>query len=126
MQGSTCCCGWSTRRTIYLKRIHIGGNEIKISELQIALLDYIIETKQLKIDVYLPHYNELKHFKDLKDYINWIVMQIIGEITYSKHIKEMQLHQMPLEPIGLLPVIELPNFIEYLHKINSRKKTIMI
>lgn len=73
-----------------------GNYEIKMSELQIALLDYNIETKQLKIDVYLPNHNELKHCKDLKDNINWIVMQIVGEITYSKHIKEIQLHQMPL------------------------------
>lgn len=96
---------------------------IKISELQIALLDYHIETKQIKINIYLPDYNELKHFEDLKDNIDWMVMQIIGEIAFRKHIKQIQLNQMPLEPKGLLSLIELPDFIEYLYKINSRKKT---
>jgi hypothetical protein len=48
--------------------------EIKISELRIALLDYNIATKQIKIDLYLPDYNELKHFEDLKAVIDWIVM----------------------------------------------------
>ena len=100
-----------------------GNYEIKISELQMALLEYNIATKQIKIDLYLPHYNELKHFEDLKHNIDWMVMQIIGEIAFRKHIKQINLHQMPLEPIGLLSLFELPDFIAYLYKINSRKKT---
>ena len=97
--------------------------EIKISEIQIALLDYNIATKHIKINLYLPDYNELKQYEDLKSNIDWIVMQIVGEIAFHKHIKEIQLHQMPLEPIGLLSLIELPDFIAYLYQINSRKKT---
>ena len=100
-----------------------GNYEIKSSELQIALLDYNIATKQIKIDLYLPDYNQLKHFEDLNHNIDWIVMQIIGEIAFRKHIKHIQLLQMPLEPIGLLPLVDLPDFIDYLYKINSRKKT---
>ena len=100
-----------------------GNYEIKISELQMALLDYNIATKQIKIDLYLPYYNELKHFEDLKHNIDWMVMQIIGEIAFRKHIKQIQLNQMPLEPIGLLSLFELPDFIDYLYQINSRKKT---
>jgi len=100
--------------------------EIKISELQLALLDYDIANKKIKIDLYLPNYNELKHFEDLKDNINWIVMQVIGEIAFRKHIKEIQLHQMPLEPVGLLPLVELSDFIDYLYQINSRRKTRLV
>ncbi len=103
-----------------------GNYEIKISELQIALLDYNIATKQIKMNLYLPDYNELKHFEDLKHNIDWMVMQIIGEIAFRKHIKFIQLKQMPLEPIGLLSLFELPDFIDYLYKINSRKKTRMV
>jgi len=97
--------------------------EIKISELQLALLDYDIATKKIKIDLYLPDYNELQQFEDLEVNIDWIVMQVIGEIAFRKHIKEINLHQMPVEPVGLLPLVELPEFIEYLYKINSRRKT---
>lgn len=89
----------------------------KISVIQIALLDYNIATKHIKNSLYLPHYSEIKHFADLKDNINWIVMQIVGEITFSK---EIQTHQMPLKPIGMLSLIELPNYINYLCKINSK------
>lgn len=97
--------------------------QIKISEIQIALLDYNIATKHLKIIIYLPDYNELNQYDDLESNIDWIVIQIVGEIAFRKHIREINLHQMPLEPKGLLSLIELPDFIDYLCKINSRKKT---
>jgi hypothetical protein len=103
-----------------------GNYKLKISDLQIALLDYNIATKQIKINIYLPHYNEIKGNDDLIANINWIVMQIIGEVAFRKQIKEIHLHQMTLEPKGLLSLIELPDFIEYLYKINSRKKTRMV
>lgn len=88
-----------------------------------ALSDYNIVKKALKIDLYLPDYNELEQYENLEATIDYIVTQIIGEIAFHKHIKEINLHPMPLEPVGLLPLIELPDFIEYLYKINSRKKT---
>lgn len=97
--------------------------EIKISEIQMALLDYNIEKKAIKIDLYLPDYNELKQYDDLQATIEYIVTQIIGEIAFHKHIREINLHQMPLEPVGLLPLIELPDYITYLYQINSRRKT---
>lgn len=100
--------------------------EIKISEIQIALKEYNIATKQMKIDLYLHCYNELQHFENLESNIDWIIMQIVGEIAFRKHLKEINLHQMPLEPIGLLPLIDLPDFIAYLYEINSRKKTRLI
>jgi len=100
--------------------------EIKISELQIALLDYNITTKQIKINLSLPHYNDIKQYEDLKSSINWIVMLIVGEIAYRKHIKETQLNQLPMDDGGLLNLIDLPDFIDYLCKINSRKKSRMV
>jgi len=96
--------------------------QIKISELQLALLDYNTETKQLKILVFLPNYHDIINNKDLEGNIDFIIMQIIGEITFRKHIKQIVL--APLQSSsGLLSLIELPDYIEYLCKINSRKKT---
>lgn len=106
--------------------IAFHDHEIKISEMQMALLDYYVATKRLEINIYIPHYHELKDYKDLQSEFIWIVMFIIGEIAYRKHIKDFQLHQIPLEPKGLLPLIELPDLIEYLYQINSRKKTRML
>lgn len=80
-----------------------GNYEIKISELQIALLDYNIATKQIKINLYLPDYDKLKHLENLKVAINWIVLLLVGEIAFRKHIRDINLHQMllirrPTEP----------------------------
>ena len=96
---------------------------LKISAIQMALLDYNIATKQIKINIYLPDYNEIKHYDDLRSNIDWILMQIIGEIAFRKHIKYIKLNQLPFEVKGLLPLMELPDFIDYLYQINSRKKT---
>jgi hypothetical protein len=95
--------------------------QIKISEIQIALLDYNIESKHLKINIYLPHYNKLKQFDDLKSNIDWIIMQIIGEIAFRKHIQQIKIYQLPFEVNGLLSLVELPYFIDYLYKINTRQ-----
>jgi hypothetical protein len=100
--------------------------EIKISEIQMALLDYNMATKQLKINLYLPDYDKLKDYDGLKEDINWIVMCIIGEIAYFKNIKEINLHPIPVEPFGLLSLLDLTNYIDYLYQINSRKKTRLI
>ena len=100
--------------------------EIKISEIQMALLDYNIATKQLKINIYLPDYDKFKEGEGLKEDINWIVMCIIGEVAYHKNIKEIYLHPMPVEPFGLLSLLDLTNYIDYLYQINSRKKTRLI
>ena len=97
--------------------------EIKISEVQIALLDYNIATKEIKIDLYLLDFNSLGRFDRLRPSIDWIVMHILGEIAFRKHISEVHLHQMALESVGLLPLIDLPEFIAYLYKINPSRKT---
>lgn len=99
------------------------GCDIKISEMQMSLEDYDIAKKQLKINIYLPFYNEIKEFKNLENDINLIVLFILGEMAFYKHIRKINLCPMPLEPKGLLSLIELPDFIDYLYQINSRRKT---
>ena len=100
--------------------------EIKISEIQVTLLDYNIATKQLKINLHLPNYDKLIDFEGLKEDFNWIVMCIIGEIAYYKNIKEINLQPMPTEPFSLFSLLDLTNYINYLYQINSRKKTRLI
>lgn len=95
---------------------------LKISEMQFSLLDFNIATKQLKIAIYIRNYNEINTFEQLYEDIKWLIMEIIGEINYRKHIKYFEILQMPQNPDGLLDVIELQDYIDYLYKINSRKK----
>ena len=100
--------------------------EFKISDLQVALIDYNITIKQLKIKLYIPNYNEIKHFEELERDLKFLVMEIIGEIAFRKHIKHIEIDQTPRSINGLLPLIELPDYIDYLYKINARQKTRMI
>ena len=95
--------------------------KIKISDLQMLLLDYNIGTKQLKIKIFIKNYNEIKHFEELQTDIKFILMEIIGEINYRKHIKYFELEQIPINQMGLLNLIELPVYIDYLYKINGRR-----
>jgi hypothetical protein len=100
--------------------------EFKISDLQVALIEYNITTKQLKIKLYIPNYNKIKHFEELERDLKFLVMEIIGEIAFRKHIKHIEIDQTPRSINGLLPLIELPDYIDYLYKINARNKTFKI
>lgn len=100
--------------------------KIQISQLQFALLDYNITTKQLKIKLYIPNYNQIIYFEELTMELELIVMVIIGEIAYRKHIKKIEFAQKPTTPNGLLNLIELPDYIDYLYKINTRNNLLRI
>jgi hypothetical protein len=94
--------------------------KIQISKLQFTLKDYNISTKHLKIELFMDKYDEIKQFEELTMELKFIVMEIIGEIAYRKHIKQIEFSQKPNNPIGLLDLIELPDYIDYLYKINAR------
>ena len=97
--------------------------EIKISDIQMTVLEYNSVTEQLKIDLYLPNYNGIKDCEGLNEDINWIVMCIIGEIAFRKHIKEIKVHPIPVEPFSLLNLLELTDYIAYLHAANQFSAT---
>lgn len=96
--------------------------EIKISSLVLSLEDYNIVSQQLKIKVYLTHYDVLQHFEDLKTEIEWIVLLIVGEIAYRRHIQAIELSQLPLGSNPFLPLVELVDLIESVSGIDSRRK----
>ena len=100
--------------------------KIKISQLYMALVDYNITTKQLKINIYVPAYNSIKDHDEIDGDLKYLVMDVIGEIAFRKHIKYIEFLELPEATHGLLSLIELSEYIDYLYKINSRQKTRMI
>ncbi len=100
--------------------------EIKISQIYMALVDYNITTKQLKIKLYIPNYDRIKDFDEIENDLKYLVMEVIGEIAFRKHIKNIKYNKLPKATNGLLSLIELPAYIDYLYKINSRQKTRII
>lgn len=97
--------------------------KIRISDLQMSLTDYDIESKTLKIKVFMPDYDNVKKEADLDTHLMYIVMGFTGEMSYRLHIQEIEFAQLPDSAKGLLSLIELPDYIQYLYKINSRGKT---
>lgn len=102
--------------------INYPNYKLKISALQILLIDYDYTKKQLKIKIFIPNYNEIKHFNELRSDIKYLLMEILGEINFKKHIKHFEIEQLPLNPYGLLNIVELPDYIDYLYKINILRK----
>lgn len=97
--------------------------KIKISQLYMTLVDYNITTKQLKINLYVPAYDRFQEFDEIEYDLKYLVMDVIGEIAFRKHIKKIEFLELPEATNGLLNLIELPDYIDYLYKINSRQKT---
>jgi hypothetical protein len=60
--------------------------QIKISDLQMILVHYDIPYKCLNIKVFMPDYDKIMHFEDLDSNLDFIVMDILGEIAYRRHI----------------------------------------
>jgi hypothetical protein len=50
-------------------------------------------------------------------------MEVIGEIAFKKNIIKLEYLELPEATNGLLKLIELPDYIDYLYKINSIQKT---
>ena len=55
-----------------------------------ALVDYNITTKQLKINLYIPDYDRIKDFDEIEIDMKYLVMEVIGEIAFRKHIKKIE------------------------------------
>ena len=91
-----------------------------------GLVDYNITTKQLKINLYIPTYDRIKDFEEIQIDLKYLVMEVIGEIAFRKHIKNIEFLELPEATHGLLSLIELPEYIDYLYKINSTRKTRVI
>ena len=81
----------------------------------LKLEDYNLVTKKVIITLYMPEGYE-------KSDLDFLVYFILGEVNYKKHIKKIIYKPMPQKISGLLPLTELPEFIEYLVKINYSRK----
>ncbi len=117
-------------KPIHDKTPYLDGNDkpytfknykIKISQVYMALVDYNTTTKQLKINVFLPAYNSIKDNDEIDTDLQYLVMDVIGEIAFRKHIKSIEFLELPESTNGLLSLIELQDYIDYLYTINSKR-----
>lgn len=94
----------------------------KISDLWFSLQSFDLKRKQVKITIFIPNYTELASYYDLHDEISLLLMGLIGEINYRKHLKSYELAELPTRTEGLIRLYELQEHIDYLYTINSRKR----
>lgn len=98
------------------KTFDFNPYKIKISQLYMALVDYNITTKQIKINLFIQNYHKIKYYDGFEANMKYLVMVIIGEIAYEEHIKHIELFELPTSTKGLISLIELPSCINYLFK----------
>lgn len=93
-----------------------------INSIFIKLEDYNTASKKIILTLYLPKNisNEDKLYS--KKYVKSLLRFTLGEIIFKKHIKEVYFKPLPRNTNGLLSLSELPEFIDYLAKINYNRK----
>ena len=88
---------------------------IAMQQVFIKLEDYNTATKKVVLIIYVPE--SLEKFN-----LSYLLYFTLGEVNFKKHIKEVHFKPLPRNTNGLLSLSELPEFIEYLAKINYSRK----
>lgn len=93
-----------------------------IKQSLIKLDDYNISSKKVKITFYLPDNFEFENEFKLFVSAELAIMFTLGEVNYKKHIADFEVKQISKKKDGLLSLSELPEYIDYLAKINYNRK----
>lgn len=88
---------------------------IAMQQVFIKLEDYNTATKKVVLIIYVPE--SLEKFN-----LSYLLYFTLGEVNFKKHIKEVHFKPLPRNTNGLLSLSELPEFIDYLAKINYSRK----
>ena len=93
-----------------------------INSIFIKLEDYNIASKKVILTLYYPNSLTGEDKLNSKQYLKTLLRFTLGEVNYKKHIKEVHFKPIPRNTNGLLSLSELPEFIDYLAKINYSRK----
>ena len=88
----------------------------------IKLEDYNIVTKKIILTLYCHEKIMQLNIKKVERHAYLLLLFTLGEVNYKKHIKEVYYRPLPKSTNGLLSLSELPEFIDYLAKINYSRK----
>ena len=93
-----------------------------IQNTKIKLEDYNIATKKIILTLYGNKNTIQISKKKLERNAYILLLFTLGEIKYRKHIYDFNCEALPQNTNGLLSLSELPEFIDYLAKINYSRK----
>ena len=93
-----------------------------INSILIKLEDYNIANKKIILTLYYPNSLTSEDKLNSMQYVKTLLRFTLGEVNFKKHIKEVHIKPLPRNTNGLLSLSELPEFIDYLAKINYSRK----
>jgi hypothetical protein len=93
-----------------------------INNTQIILEDYNTATKKIILTLYCHEKIMQLNNTKIKRHAYLLLLFTLGELKYKKHIYDFKCKVMPQNTNGLLSLSELPEFIDYLAKINYSRK----
>jgi hypothetical protein len=93
-----------------------------IKSILIKLEDYNTASKKIIVTLYIPDNITDENKVYSKKYVKLLLRFTLGEIIFKKHIKEVHFKPLQRNTNGLLSLSELPEFIDYLAKINYSRK----
>ncbi len=93
-----------------------------IQNTQIKLEDYNTATKKIILTLYCNENSTQINKKRIERNAYLLLLFTLGEVKYKKHIYDFKCEIMPQNTNGLLSLSELPEFIDYLAKINYSRK----
>jgi hypothetical protein len=111
-----------TNKEKYLKKedgyLSIFKQELKISDLYLQLDNYNTTTKKIDITVFHPY----KDSEKMQNAILFVVMFVIGEIAFKKHLRNIEIKPLINNSNGLLQLIEIDDYIKYLYTSMAYKR----
>ena len=93
-----------------------------IQNTHIKLEDYNTATKKIVLTLYGNENSMKLSKKSIKRNAYLLLLFTLGEVKYKKHIYDFNCELIPQNTNGLLSLSELPEFIDYLAKINYSRK----
>ena len=88
----------------------------------IKLEDYNIASKKIILTLYFNEIIMQLKEKKIERHAYLLLLFTLGEVKYKKHVYDFKFQQEPENTSGLLSLSELPEFIDYLAKINYSSK----
>jgi hypothetical protein len=111
-----------TNKEKYLKKedgyLSIFKQELKISDLYLQLDNYNTTTKKIDITIFHPY----KESEKMQNAILFVVMFVIGEIAFKKHLRNIEIKPLINNSNGLLQLIEIDDYIKYLYTSMAYKR----
>jgi hypothetical protein len=113
---------------VYITPLNIDNQTIPsklveaIKNTQIKLEDYNTATKKIKISLYFDKQFIFQNKNQIDKYAYLLLLFTLGEVKYKKHVADCNCETLLPNTYDLLSLSELPEFIEYLSKINYNRK----